>query len=130
MMGTSQTPAWLRIVGALAVLWNAVGMWSYLGHVGLVPAMAAGAEPAMPTVVTASYAIAVFAAVAGSVGLLLARRWALPLFVASLLGLIVDWGWVFTNAPGAEKGLGITVLVCAVIFVVLARFAAGKGWLR
>jgi hypothetical protein len=125
----STTPYWLRIVGALAIAWNAIGVWSYLGYVGLVPSMGpAGAT--MPALITAAYATGVFAALAGSIGLLLGRRWALPLFVVSLIGLIVDWGWVFRHGAEAETGLGITVLVGAVVFVVLARLAAAKGWLR
>jgi hypothetical protein len=126
----AQTPLWLRIVGVLALAWNALGVWSYLGHVGLVPSMAPGPEPAMPAAVTAAYAIGVFAAIAGAIGLVAARRWAQPLFVASLLGLMIDWGWVFANAPGAAKGIGVAVLAGAVLLVLLSRFAAQKGWLR
>jgi hypothetical protein len=121
-------PPWLRVVGALAVAWNAVGVFSYLHHVGLVT----GPQPVasgMPPGVTAAYAVGVFGAVAGSVALLLTSRWARPLLVISLAGLIVDWSWILTSSNGGSVPLGLTVLAVAASLVALTVLASRRRWL-
>lgn len=126
MKGTA--PRWLRVVGALALAWNAIGVLSYLHHVGLVT----GSQPTpagMPPWVTAAYAIGVFGAAAGSLGLMLAARWALPTLVISLAGLIVDWTWILRNDDGGSAPLGITVLAVAAGLLALAIFASRRRWL-
>lgn len=127
MIGTM--PRWLRVVGAIAIAWNAIGVLSYLHHVGLVT----GPQPVpvgMPSWVTAAYAIGVFGAVAGSLGLLLARRWALPTLVISLAGLAIDWGWILTSDDGGSVPLGVTVLAVAMALVALVMLASRRQWLR
>jgi hypothetical protein len=122
-------PVWLRVIGGIAILWNGIGVLSYLHHVGLVP----GPQPVpegMPPLVTAAYAIGVFGAIGGSLGLLLARRWAIPLLWLSLIGLLIDWGWIFANAPGGSVALGVTVLAVALALALVASLAARRGWLR
>jgi hypothetical protein len=129
MAVATRAPGWLRIVGGLAVVWNLFGVVSYLTHVGLIP----GPEPVpstMPPLVTAAYATGVFAAVAGSLGLLLGRRWAVPLLWLSLAGLIIDWGWIFANASDASVPLGASVLAVSALLALLATYAARRGWLR
>jgi hypothetical protein len=123
------TPRWLRVVGAIAVAWNAIGVLSYLHHVGLVT----GPQPVpvgMPPWVTAAYAIGVFGAVTGSLGLLLARRWALPTLVISLAGLVIDWAWILTYDDGGSVPLGLTVLAVAMGLVAIASLASRRQWLR
>jgi hypothetical protein len=122
-------PAWLRIIGGLAAAWTAIGVYSYLHHVGLAPGDMPRAV-GMPPLVTAAYAIGVFGGVAGSLGLALARRWAVPLLWLSLAGLVIDWGWVFTVDKGGSVMLGATVLAVATGLAVLASIAARRNWLR
>lgn len=122
------TPIWLRIVGGVAVAWNAIGVFSYLNHVGIVSTPEPTPE-GMPPLVTAAFAVGVFAAVAGSAGLALGRRWAVPLLWVSLAGLVIDWGWVFANAPQGWIGLGLTVLAISAVLAFLGTQAARRGWL-
>lgn len=83
----------------------------------------------------AVYAIAVWAGVLGALGLVLKRRWARGLLLASLLGLIVQDLALFTKAEftaavnGAVIGLQATVLLVAVGLILLARRADTDGWL-
>jgi uncharacterized membrane protein len=122
-MSPTHPPVWLRIVGVLGIVWNAIGVVSYLGHVGLMEPMGPPPEQPMPAIVTGSYAIGVFGAVLGCLGLALARRWARPVLWVSFIGLVVDWGWIFLVTQQWSFALGASVLV-------LADRAARNGWLR
>lgn len=114
--------AWVRIVGAVAALWNAVGVYSYLAHVGVVggPATAAAMSP----VITAAFAIGVFAGVLGGLALLLRSPWARSLLWLSWAGTVIDWVWVFGWSDAASVPLGVTVLVLATLFALVAEWHA------
>ena len=71
----------------------------------------------------------------GSLGLVLKRRWATPLLILSVLGLVVqDLGFVLIARtlpiPTAGWIMQGLVLVIAILLVVMARKAARHGWLR
>ena len=114
----------VRIVGALGVLWNLVGVASYLAHVGMFGPKAA-APPLggalMPTVITAAFAIAVFGGVAGSIGLALVKPWARPVLWISFVAAVVDWGWVFGFSGAASVPLGAAVLAIALALALVAQ---------
>ncbi len=131
MNATSATkaPGWLRIVGVVALLWNLIGVCFYLGQVGVLgpPFVQEGAPTSMPVWVTAGYAIGVFGGAIGSLGIALLKAWARPVLWLSLVGLIVDWGWVFASFGSATLPLGLTVLVIAALLVWLAQKAVARG---
>ena len=99
----ARAPGWLRVVAALALLWNLVGVWSYLGSVGLVPPMDDMGDEAMPTWVTGAFAISVFAGALGSLALLMLSRWAKALLVLSLLALLAQDVWAFVLRDAAPS---------------------------
>ena len=79
--------------------------------------------------------VAVAAGALGCLGLVLKRRWATPLLVLSVLGLIVqDLGFVMIARtlpiPTAGWIMQGLVLVIAILLLVMARKAARGGWLR
>lgn len=122
-------PVWLRAVGVVGIAWNAIGVVSYLGHVGLMQPMGPPPDTQMPAIVTATYALGVFGAVLGCLGLILLKRWANPVMWISFIGLVIDWGWAFSATSRASVSLGVTVLTVALALALLARFAARRGWL-
>ena len=123
-------PAWFRIVGVLALIWNLIGVCFYLGHVGVLgPPFADTAAPAMPDLVTGAFAIGVFSGVIGSLCLVLARAWARPILLVSLIGSAVDWGWVIMAVGNTALPMGVTVIVIAALLVWLAHSGVRKGWL-
>src|SRR6185295_10814625 len=61
----ARAPAWLRIVAALALLWNCFGIYNYLMTVGVVGGADLAAASAMPAWVTGAFAIAVFGGALG-----------------------------------------------------------------
>ncbi len=79
--------------------------------------------------------VAVFGGAAGSLGLVVRKRWARPLLIASLTGLLVqDFGlFVLANAialagPAALVIQG-SVLLIAIALLFLARTGEKRGWI-
>ena len=85
---------------------------------------------------TASFAIAVAAGLLGSVLLILRKSLALPVFMISLVAVIIQFTyWLFmTNSPEVYGGQAYTmpamVTVIAVALVWFSKFTKGKGWLN
>jgi hypothetical protein len=133
-------PAWFRIVALIAILWNAFGVFMYLSSVGLFGDPLAGLSEAertmassIPAWIMAAFAIGTFAGLAGSVGLLLGRRWAWPMLLLSLVALLILEGWiVFVSGAVELHGIAVpaTVTVGALFLAWLAYHARQHGWLR
>lgn len=134
------TPSWFRVVALIALLWNAFGVFMYLSSVGLFGNPLEGLSEAeraiassIPAWITAAFAIGTFAGLAGSLGLLLGRRWAWPLLLLSLVALLVLEGWiVFISGAVELHGIAVpvTVTVGALLLAWLAHHARQRGWLR
>jgi hypothetical protein len=136
------TPKWFLPVAALALLWNLVGCWAYLQDVRVSPEELAkmsadlqALRAARPMWSVAATAIAVWGGALGCLGLILRKRWAVPLLVASLAGCIVQDLSFFLLAQshgglGAQViGLQGMVLAIAAALVLLGRKASARGWL-
>ena len=137
----ASAPAWFRIVAVLAVLWNLIGVWTYLSKVGVAPPMMemttdeAALAASMPTWATAGFAVAVFGGLLGSLGLLLSKAWARLLLILSLLGMLVQFGWwllmsgAMERMGGSSAAMPAVVLLIGVLLVWLANMGIKKGWL-
>jgi hypothetical protein len=138
----NKAPKWYMPVAIVALLWNLIGCAAYLADVTLTPedvAKMSAAQQALynsrPAWAVAATAIAVWGGAAGCVGLILRRRWATPLLIASLAGVIVqDIGLFGMTDVVAQEGPKVLVLqglvlVIAVGLVLLARKATARGWL-
>jgi hypothetical protein len=72
----------------------------------------------------------------GSLALILRKRWATPVLIASLFGVIVQDIGLFVLTPAgvsagaAVYGLQGFVLAVAVALVFLSRTGSAKGWLK
>jgi len=136
----SALPKWYKPVAIVALLWNCIGASAYLMDVTISPdavATMGAAERAMyesrPAWFVAAYASAVWFGVAGSLVLLLRKRWAQPLFVLSLLGLVAQDIALFSR-PEVRGDLVVVflqglVFAIAVWLLVLSRKAEREGWL-
>jgi hypothetical protein len=135
-------PKWFLPVAGVALLWNLVGCAAYLSDVMLTPddmAKMDAAQQALyasrPAWAVAATAIAVWGGAAGCVGLLLRRRWALPLLLASLAGVIVQNLGLFVLSDAASLMPAVAymlqglVLLIAIGLVLLARRAIARGWI-
>jgi hypothetical protein len=120
----------IRAVGAVAIPWNAIGVTSYLAHVGVIGS--GGPPPGgadMPAAVVGAFAICTFGGLVASVGLALLRRWARPLFWIALVATVIDWGWVLLYSGAASVPLGVAVLVIALLLALLGESAHRAGQL-
>jgi hypothetical protein len=137
------TPMTHWLIAGAALIWNLFGFMVYLMTVRATPEQMAqqysAAEiafiDAVPVWATSANAIAVTLGVLACVLLLLRKSLALPLFVASLVALVVqdlysfvleDVVSIFGMVPAYIQG---TVLVIAVALVFYTRGAKSRGLL-
>jgi len=138
----SRAPKWYLPVAVVALLWNLLGCAAYLADVSLSPEEIAKMPPAQQELYasrtvwsTSATAIAVWGGALGCLGLILGKRWATWLLVASLVGVVVqDIGIFVVSNAGSLAGsaayvLQGLVLAIATLLVVLARRARAGGWI-
>lgn len=140
---TRPVPTWFWVVSAAILLWELIGCYAYLTQVAMSAAdMAALPEAqrkiwaAMPSWVTGAYAVAVWAGLAGAIGLLLRRRWARLALILSMLAALVQFGWTFLatdilrSAGSGSTILPLVIIVLGVAAIWFAAASARRGWLR
>lgn len=130
-------------IGGVALIWNIFGMMVYVMTVSASPEeMAMQYTPeqvafiqSTPKWATSAFAIAVTSGVLGSLLLLLRRSLAKPLFIVSLVAVLVqnlnsfvlnDSVAVFGTTP---VYIQCTIVAIAIFLIAYARWAQGKGWL-
>lgn len=142
---TAATPWHLWAVGVLGVLWNAYGCYdytmsqtggeAYLRSAGMTDPQVAYFN-AMPSWMTAVWAIGVWGALTGAILLLLRSKWALHVFAASLAAFVMSLVYTYGMSDGGElygqTGLimnGVILAGC-LFFLWCAWFASKRGLLR
>ena len=132
------------IISAVLLVWNIIGLMFYYQQSTLTPEIMADAGLTAQQIAHitntpawghSGYAIAVNAGVLGAILLLLRKAWAVPLFVVSLLGALVQDLDAMVLRDGIEAW-GTTALILPVIVVLICLFeiaysrsAKAKGWL-
>ena len=138
----NKPPRSFYIIGGAALVWNLIGVMQYVIRVSMSEAAVAGL-PAnqqaflqdIPGWATAAFAIATNAAALGCVLLLLRKAWAYPLFIMSLLALLVLNYPGFVLAEGATAfgavGVVLTILIIAIgaYLIWYSIGAKDKGWI-
>ena len=135
-------PKWYRPVAVTAFIWNLLGCAAYLADVMLTPEDIAAMPPETQALyasraawAVSATAIAVWGGALGSLGLILRKRWATPVLMASLAGVVVQDVGLFLVADAAALAgptamvLQGLVLAVAVGLVLLGRKAAERGWI-
>jgi hypothetical protein len=130
-----RTPAHLWIVGILALLWNAFGCYDYLmtvtanqTYLGNMPADQIAYMNALPSWLTALWAIGVWGGLAGSILLLMRSRYSVWVFALSLIGALVGLGYqMFATSMPASMTSGAMAIMPWVIILV-AAFLAWYSW--
>lgn len=132
------------VVGAAALIWNLIGVMMYVMTVTATPesyaAQGYGPEQidfvtATPPWATAVFATAVNAGALAALFLLLRKSWAVPVFVLSLVAvLILDvYNFVIRDTFGmfgmGAAGMQALILILAILQVMYARHARNLGWL-
>lgn len=139
----SRVPNWLWAASALGVLWNAYGLYQFVGT--FTPAgqaaMTAGMTAAqaevylgLPAWISVVFAAGVSGGLIGSIALAARRRLAVPVLAASLVGYVLlfagdAYHGVFAAMPSQLAILVVVVLTAAGLFGT-ARIAVRRGLLR
>ncbi|MDY7091628.1 MAG: hypothetical protein SX243_01515 [Acidobacteriota bacterium] len=120
------TPWHLWVVGILALLWNAFGAYDYLMTQTQNEAYMSNFTPeqleyfySFPAWVVSFWALAVWGGVLGSVLLLIRKSWATPVFLVSLVSMVITTIHNFLLSNGLEvMGGAFPLIFTAVIFLV------------
>lgn len=139
----SKSPLWFKVVAVLAILWNLIGCLAFASDIRLTPddvAKLPDAQQALynarPSWAVASTAVAVVGGALGSVALIFGKKLALPLFIASLIGLLIQDYGMFVSVDGAALAdstavlLQSLVMIIAVGLIFLSRKGISRGWLQ
>lgn len=137
-----KAPKWFTIAAVVALLWNLLGCAAFVADLSLsasdlakMPEAERALHAARPGWAIAATGVAVIGGALGCVGLLLRKRWALPLFVASLVGILVQDFNLFVQTDAAmlagpvAVALQGVVLIVAAALILLARKAIARGWI-
>lgn len=135
-----KTPIHLWIIGVLALLWNAMGAFDYLAtqleaefYMNQFSEEQLAYFSSIPAWAVSGWAIAVWSALLGSIGLLMRKKWALWTFVVSLAGMLVSSIYTYGLSNGAEMmgtgGLIFSIVIWGIgIFLVFyARSQVSRG---
>lgn len=126
----AQPPAWLRIVAVLGLLWNLIGVYAYLGRMGLVGGGPGADMTGGAAWITAAFAISVFGGALGCVGLLIMKSWSRALLALSLLAVLAqDYAVLSAGVSGSALGMPALVTVIAILLAWVAHMGVKKGWL-
>ena len=143
MMTSVKPPTWFWVVSVIALLWNLVGVFNYLNQafnqVALLETLDQAQREAfegIPAWATAAFAIAVFSGTIASIGLLVRKKWAKPLFIISLIAAVAQFiHWLFIS--NAVEAFGSSTYAMPVIIIVIGLYLISfskkgiqKGWLK
>ncbi|MDC7993585.1 hypothetical protein [Altibacter sp. HG106] len=142
-MTTTKPNTAFWIIAVVAILWNIMGIFQYLAPI-LLPEMvneAYGTEElaiynALPSWYQIVFAIAVFSGFLGSLLLIARKKAAKPLFLLSLVAVLVQMGyWLFATDIMELHGIQAAIMPLIVITISIflyfySKGALQKGWLR
>lgn len=136
-------PVWFWVISIIALLWYLMDMSAFSMRVlmtdDFIKAMPENQQHLyrnMPLWVNIVFAGEVFGGALGCVGLLLRKKWALPLFVVSILGVLSQTFHVYflSDAISTMGTPAVVMPLLAILIgigmIVLAKSAIPKGWLR
>lgn len=121
-----KAPVHLWIIGVVTLLWNLMGAYDYLmtqtkneTYMGKFEQAQLDYFYSFPTWVEATWALAVWGGVLGSILLLLRKRWAVPVFLVSFATMALTAVYNFGLSNGMEV-MGWTGLIFTVVIFVVS----------
>lgn len=135
-------PGWYRVLAILALLWNLMGCAAFATEIFAQEAMIKEWEPAqqkwartIPTPIYFVYGLAVVTGVAGSIGLIIRKRWSGLFFASSFVAVVIQMVYTMIIAGGVRVMGPSSVVMPAVVIIIagglvwFSLFARRKGWL-
>lgn len=131
-----KTPWHLWLVGVVAVLFNAVGVFdhtmtlvqgpAYMASAGMTPAQIAHYQQ-MPLWMKIDWPVGVWAAMLGSVLLLLRRKLAFPVFAVSLAAFLLSLAYTYLMTDGGAI-MGQQMAIASAVITALLLVFTGYAW--
>lgn len=141
--GMQRLPAWFWAVAVVLLLWNLIGAYACIQQFRLgAEAMGPATDydralyASMPVWYNWIFALAEAGGVGGAIALLLRNPAARPLFVVSLIAVVIQFGYLFaTTDIIAQKGIWTTyfplfIAAMGVFEIWFAAAAQRRGWIR
>lgn len=136
-------PKYYWVVAVAALAWGLIACGGYVmgmmmseAEIAALPPAQADSWRSMPTWLAATYATAVWSCLAGAVGLLLRKAWAVRAYVLSLAAALVQFIYVLsTSRLIAEEGLigaaalPVTIWIVGAALIWFSRMARARGWI-
>ena len=139
----SKPPAWFYVAATILIIWDCIGCYAYLsdvsmsaGDIARLPAAQQEIWNMTPAWVKSAYAIAVWIGLAGGLSLIMRRRIAQPLYIVSLIAVVLQFGWTFAATPilstvgSSAAAFPMFIVAIGLVEVWFSRRAAARGWLR
>ncbi len=139
----TKPPSWFYVAAVILILWECIGCYAYISQVSMsaadmaqLPVAEQEVWKSMPSWVTGAYALAVWVGLAAGIALLLRFKIARPLYIVSLIAVVVQFGWTFAATPilttvGPTAAIFPLFIIAVGVFAVwFSGKAAGYGWLR
>lgn len=127
------------VIAIAALLWNLMGAMAYLADafmgveaVSQLPEDQRTLYENRPAWVTASFAIAVWSGLLGSIALLLRKKWAISAFIISLIGVLAQNLYQFFLSNTFEvmgptaMALPVMVIVISILLILYSKNALKK----
>jgi len=135
MSESAKTPIHLWIVGIVSLLWNMVGAYDYLMTQTKNESYMAQFEQAQldyfygfPIWVEATWALAIWGGVLGSILLLVRKSLAVPVFMVSFAAMVITAIYNFGLSNGMEvMGTGGFVFTVVIFFVALGLWLYSRA---
>jgi hypothetical protein len=143
---SARTPAHLWIVGILSLLWNCFGAYDYtMSHMRNMDYLAKMGDPnvmlaymdSMPMYAKFGWGLGVWAALLGSVLLLMRSRYAVHAFALSIFGMVLSFGGQYLGptppaamTQGMAKYVPLFIIVLGLAQLWYAWRERGEGVLR
>lgn len=140
---TNKAPKWFMAVAIIALIWNLLGVLAYLGQAMASPEQMAQMPEEQrllienrPAWATAAFAIGVWGGLVGCILLVLKNKFAKPLLIASLLGVLVQMTYNLLIAettmdygPGAIV-MTLMIPLISVYLIYVANRGQKEGWIK
>lgn len=143
MTETKKPTALFWVIAIVALVWNIFGVLAYLGQalmteetLKMLPTAEQELYAATPSWVTAAFAIAVWFGLLGAIALLIKKRFAYPLFLLSLLGVIGQQVYSYFLSDTLEVYgnqaiiMPVIVLILSIVFVWYSKKSIQEGILK
>ena len=137
----STLPSWFKTVAILAIVWNCLGLLSFVMHTMMTPEMLASLPEAeqnlmlnYPVWASAAFGAAVIFGLLGSILLIMKKTFSFECYLISLVALVIqDYHWFVMENVIPVLGISSLVMpslimIVAIGLLVLSKKGKQNGW--